>query len=98
MLTTVLKLFEDGAGIADLKITSAALKEMRYGYRVFVPYRAVPKVSVFGSARTPAAHPASRQAFEFGKRMTSAGWMVITGAGSGIMGATQEGAGRERSF
>ena len=98
MLTTVLKLYEDGAGVADLKITNAALKEMRYGFRVFAPYRTVPKVTVFGSARTPAAHPASRQAYEFGKRMTAAGWMVITGAGSGIMGASQEGAGRERSF
>ena len=28
MLTTVLKLYEDGAGVVDLKITSAALKEM----------------------------------------------------------------------
>jgi hypothetical protein len=98
MLTTVLKLYEDGAGIADLRITNAALKEMRYGYRVFAPYRSVPKVTVFGSARTAATHPISRQAYEFGKRMTAAGWMVITGAGSGVMGAAQEGAGRERSF
>jgi uncharacterized protein (TIGR00730 family) len=30
--------------------------------------------------------------------MTEGGWMVITGAGSGVMGAAQEGAGRERSF
>jgi uncharacterized protein (TIGR00730 family) len=38
------------------------------------------------------------QARSFGKRMTESGWMVITGAGSGVMGAAQEGAGRERSF
>jgi uncharacterized protein (TIGR00730 family) len=30
--------------------------------------------------------------------MRDAGWMVMTGAGSGVMGAAQEGAGRERSF
>jgi uncharacterized protein (TIGR00730 family) len=98
MLTTVLKMYEDRAGIVDLKITSAALKELRYGVKVFAPYRQVPKVTVFGSARTRAEHPVSRQAYEFGKRMADAGWMVITGAGSGVMGASQHGAGRERSF
>ncbi|HEV8441492.1 MAG TPA: TIGR00730 family Rossman fold protein [Methylomirabilota bacterium] len=98
MLTTVLKMFEDGAGVADLKIANSALKEIRYGFKVFAPYRHVPKVTVFGSARTAPQHPASAQANSFGKHMTSIGWMVITGAGSGIMGAAQEGAGRERSF
>jgi hypothetical protein len=98
LLTTVLKLFEDGAQVVDLKITNAALKELRYGFKVFAPYRPVPKVTVFGSARTDPAHPVSRQAYEFGKRMTGAGWMVITGAGSGVMGAAQAGAGREQSF
>lgn len=98
MLTTVLKLYEDGAGVVDLKITSAALKELRYGYKVFAPWRGVPKVTVFGSARTPSDHPVSQQAHSYGKRMTSVGWMVMTGAGSGVMGSAQEGAGREKSF
>src|SRR5215831_82880 len=98
MLTTALKMFEDGAGVGDLKIANMALKEMRYGFKVFAPYRQVPKITVFGSARTPPQHPVSAQAYNFGKRMTDVGWMVITGAGSGVMGASQEGAGRERSF
>ncbi len=98
LLTTVLKMFEDGADVGDLKIASASLKELRYGFKVFAPYRLVPKVTVFGSARTPPGHPVSEQASEFGRRMTGEGWMVITGAGSGVMGAAQEGAGRERSF
>jgi hypothetical protein len=98
MLTTVLKLHEDGASSGDLKITNAALKELRYGYKVFAPYRDVRKVTVFGSARTPREEPAATVAREFGRRMVEAGWMVVTGAGAGIMGATQEGAGAERSF
>jgi uncharacterized protein (TIGR00730 family) len=98
MLITALKMFEDGAGVGDLKIASRALKEMRYGFKIFGAYREVPKVTVFGSARTAPSHPVSSQALSFGKRMTEAGWMVITGAGSGVMGAAQEGAGRERSF
>ena len=30
-------MFEDGAGVADLKIANAALKEIRYGFKVFAP-------------------------------------------------------------
>jgi uncharacterized protein (TIGR00730 family) len=98
MLTTALKMYEDGAGVADLKIANATFKEIRYGFKVFAPWRHIPKVTVFGSARTPRAHPISEQAHAFGKRITGAGWMVMTGAGGGVMGSAQEGAGGERSF
>jgi hypothetical protein len=98
MLTTVLKLYEDGTPTGDLKITNTALKELRYAYKVFAPYRDVRKVTVFGSARTAPTHSAAMAALMFGRRMVEEGWMVVTGAGAGIMGAAQEGAGGERSF
>jgi uncharacterized protein (TIGR00730 family) len=98
MLTTVLKLHEDGARPGDLKVTNTALKELRYAYKVFAPYRHVRKVTVFGSARTPGTNEAAMGAMLFGRRMVEKQWMVITGAGHGIMGAAQEGAGAERSF
>jgi uncharacterized protein (TIGR00730 family) len=98
MLTTVLKLHEDGAQSGDLKITSTALKELRYAYKVFAPYRSVRKVTVFGSARTAGDEAAALTALDFGRRMVQEGWMVVTGAGAGIMGAAQEGAGGEQSF
>jgi uncharacterized protein (TIGR00730 family) len=53
---------------------------------------------VFGSARTPGTDEAAIAARDFGRRMVNEGWMVVTGAGAGIMGAAQEGAGGERSF
>lgn len=98
LLTTALKLHEDGARTGDLKITNAALKELRYAYKVFAPYRDTRKVTVFGSARTPPTEDTAAAARRFGQRMVEEGWMVMTGAGAGIMGAAQEGAGRERSF
>jgi uncharacterized protein (TIGR00730 family) len=98
LLTTALKLHEDGASTGDLKITNAALKEMRYAYKVFAPYRDTRKVTVFGSARTRDGEDATAAAREFGRRMVGEGWMVVTGAGGGIMGAAQQGAGREQSF
>jgi uncharacterized protein (TIGR00730 family) len=98
LLTTVLKMYEDGADLGDLKIANRALKELRYAFKVFNPYREIPKVTVFGSARTPPDSPISVQARSFARTMVGAGWMVVTGAGGGVMGAAQEGAGREASF
>jgi hypothetical protein len=98
MLETCLKLLRDGARLGDIKLLNAALRELRYALKVFAPYKDVRKVSVFGSARTKQDAPPCRTAFEFARRITEAGFMVITGAGGGIMHACQEGAGKERSF
>jgi uncharacterized protein (TIGR00730 family) len=98
MVETCLKLLRDGTRVGDIKLLNAALRELRYAFTVFAPYRQVRKISVFGSARTPPSAPTYRAAREFGQRIRDAGFMVITGAGGGIMGACQEGAGREQSF
>jgi uncharacterized protein (TIGR00730 family) len=98
LLMTSLKIGRDGLGMADLKLMHRALREMRYAAKVFHPYRHVRKITVYGSARTPQDHPASIAARQFSQRMVEEGYMVITGAGEGIMGAAQLGAGREKSF
>jgi uncharacterized protein (TIGR00730 family) len=98
MVETCLKLLKDQTGTGDLKILNAALRELRYAFKVFAPYRRVRKVSCFGSARTPGTAPASRAAREFSRAIADKGYMVITGGGDGIMRACQEGAGRDRSF
>ena len=92
------KLIRDCATRGDVKLLSTALKELRYSFKVFTPYRHLRKVTVFGSARLPASNPAYAQAVEFTKRMAEDGWMVITGAASGIMEAGHVGAGREKSI
>jgi uncharacterized protein (TIGR00730 family) len=98
MMETCLKLLRDRTRLGDVKLLNAALRELRYAFKVFAPYSTVRKVSVFGSARTrPEAAP-YRTAHDFARRITAEGYMVITGAGSGIMRACQEGAGREKSF
>jgi uncharacterized protein (TIGR00730 family) len=98
LLVTALRLVSDGASRADLKLISNAVKELRHAFRVFAPYRQIRKVAVFGSARTQPGEPAFEQARAFAQRIAAAGWMLITGAGDGIMGAAQEGAGRAASF
>jgi uncharacterized protein (TIGR00730 family) len=98
ILTTVVRLMRDNASTGDLKIINTALKEMRNAFKVFAPYRHIRKVSCFGSARTKETSPAYAQAKEFATRICQEGFMVLTGAGGGIMRACQEGSGRERSF
>jgi uncharacterized protein (TIGR00730 family) len=92
------KLIRDHASRGDVKLLSTALKELRYAFKIFAPYRHRRKVTVFGSARLPLDHPACQQAIEFGRRVAEAGFMVMTGAASGIMEAGHVGAGRENSI
>lgn len=98
MIITVCRLAADKADRGDVKILNAALKELRYAFKVFAPYAEVPKVSIFGSARTREDDPKYQQAARFAELMQAAGWMVITGAGGGIMQAGHHGAKREASF
>jgi uncharacterized protein (TIGR00730 family) len=95
---TAEKLARDRAARGDVKLLATAMRELRYCFKVFAGYRGRRKVTVFGSARTRPEHPAYRAAEEFGRQIAAAGWMVITGAGSGIMEAGHIGAGRENSF
>ncbi|HEV3257380.1 MAG TPA: LOG family protein, partial [Gemmataceae bacterium] len=92
------KLIRDQANRGDVKMLSTALKELRYAFKVFAPYRQRRKVTIFGSARIKTDHPAYAQAVAFSRRMAEAGYMVITGAASGIMEAGHVGAGRESSI
>ena len=98
MMISVYRLGADRSTTGDLKILNSALKELRYAFKVFRPYRAVRKVAMFGSSRVPRSHPAYPVAQTFGRLMAQAGWGVITGAASGIMRAGHEGAGRTNSF
>jgi len=98
VVVSALRLMRDDASTGDLKLINSALKELRHSFSVFEPYKHVRKVAVFGSARTEQGHPDWEQAHSFAERMVAEGWMLITGAGHGIMGAAQGGAGRESSF
>ena len=97
-VVSAVRMGREAADRGDLKIVNAALKELRYSFLVFEPYRSVRKVSIFGSARLTRTDPAYAVAHDFGRAMAAAEWMVITGAGPGIMEAGIEGAGADRAF
>ncbi|MDQ3758128.1 MAG: TIGR00730 family Rossman fold protein [Actinomycetota bacterium] len=98
ILVSAVLLAHDHSNRLDLKITNGALKEMRAAFNVFAPYRDVPKVTMFGSARTLPEDPLYAQARDLAAALSEKGWMVVTGAGPGIMAAGLEGAGREHSM
>ena len=98
ILENALKLLRDVEHRGDVRIIQTAVRELRYAFRVFAPYAARRKVTIFGSARLQPGRPEYRQAVEFGRKIAAAGFMVITGAGPGIMQAGHEGAGPESSF
>lgn len=98
LMHTAVKLLRDEAELGEVKLLSRSFKELRYALKIFREYRGVRKVSIFGSARTPEDDPNYQAALQFSRTMAGSGWMVITGAGDGIMRAGHGGAGREASF
>ncbi|HUV09504.1 MAG TPA: TIGR00730 family Rossman fold protein [Acidimicrobiia bacterium] len=98
LVASSLRLARDHADRGDLKMANAALKEMRYAFHVFDPYREERKVAIFGSARTEPDDPLYDLARRFAAGIAERDWMVITGAGPGIMEAGIEGAGPDRAF
>jgi uncharacterized protein (TIGR00730 family) len=98
LIVSAVRLARDRASRGDLKMANAALKEMRYAFTVFEPYRSARKAAIFGSARTKRDDPLYEQTVALARELAAADWMVITGAGPGIMEAGIEGAGAANSF
>src|SRR5512140_596638 len=98
IIENALKLLADVEDSGDVRVIQTALRELRYAFKLFAPYAHVRKVTMFGSARTQPSRPEYQQALDFGRKIAEAGFMVITGAGPGIMQAGHEGAGPENSF
>jgi uncharacterized protein (TIGR00730 family) len=98
IIESALKILTDVKDSGDVRVIQTAMRELRYALKLFAPYASKRKVTMFGSARTMPSKVEYQQAVEFGKKIVKAGFMVITGAGPGIMQAGHEGAGPENSF
>ena len=98
LMVSAVRLARERVSRGDLKMANAALKEMRYGFTVFEPYRSARKAAIFGSARTTRDDPLYAQTVALARELAAVDWMVITGAGPGIMEAGIEGAGAANSF
>ncbi len=98
LVRTAVKAGREDTPTLNLKIMDRALHELRKGFKTFQPYEGRRKIAVFGSARSPEDSRSYQMAVDTGKKLVEAGFMVVTGAGPGIMEASNRGAGRENSF
>ncbi len=97
-IQTLLRLAEEDITTADWKIITRTLQDLEKGLNVFQHHRHTRKVTVFGSARMTPDKEEYTLAKEFSHRLAKQGFMVMTGAGGGIMAAGNQGAGRDNSF
>ena len=98
MLTTVIRMAQADRNRWDAKIMLQTLREMETAFSRLEDFKRRRKVTVFGSARTPANHPVYELARDLGQTLARLDLMVITGAGGGVMAAAHEGAGLENSL
>ncbi len=98
LLASAAALYEGNGSSLDMKIAGSALDEMVRAFDMFAPYRDVRKVSIFGSARTTPDNPIYSLTASVARELADSGFMVVTGAGPGIMEAGMLGAGRENSI
>ena len=98
ILTTVIKLSRESKDRGDLKLVNNALKELRYSFKVFSPYRPVKKIIIFGSARSKKDSAEYAMSEDLARKVTAKGYMVVTGGGPGIMEAGNKGAREGKDF
>jgi hypothetical protein len=98
VLAVLVQLSREEIDRLDWKILTASVQDMERAFHIFYSYRHVRKVTIFGSARIASDTPEYKLAAEFARYLTQQGFMVMTGAGGGIMEAGNLGAGAEKSF
>jgi uncharacterized protein (TIGR00730 family) len=98
VLETILQMMGRETERLDWKILNSSLQDMEKGFRVFYPYRHTRKITIFGSARLAPEQPEYQMAQGFAQTIAQCGFMVMTGAGPGIMEAGNLGAGADQSF
>ncbi len=98
IITTAVKLGKESNDRGDLKLVNNTLKELRYSFKVFSPYRNVKKVIIFGSARSLDTSTEYKMAEEFARKLTEKGFMIVTGGGPGVMEAGNKGAKTGKEF
>jgi len=98
ILTTLLLMADEHKDRGDYKLINKALKELRASFKIFKPYQGIRKVALFGSARIVESDRNYELAQTLAKGLVENGFMIISGAGGGIMEAANRGAGAEYSF
>jgi len=98
VLATTVRMAEEEIDRLDWKILKSSLQDLEKAFQAFYPFRHTRKVTIFGSSRIQPEAPEYLLAVDFARCVTQQGFIVMTGAGGGIMEAGNKGAGPGNSF
>src|SRR5216110_1127278 len=74
IIENALKLLTDVTARGDARVIQTAVRELRYAFKLFAPHAGTRKVTIFGSARTAPSKTEYKQAAEFARKITEAGF------------------------
>lgn len=93
LLARVMVVAESDAQTKDLRVAVHAIDELLEAFALFEPWSERPKITIFGSARVAPDAATYQMTMELAHAMAERGWMIVSGAGPGIMEASAKGAG-----
>ena len=98
LIVRILELIETWTGRPRSRLIDRTISEFHAASLIFAPFTHVRKVAFFGGSRVQPDHEEYGLALRLAGLFVDHGFMVITGAGPGIMAAAQKGSGRENGF
>lgn len=98
LLVRLQELINTWPGRLRTRFIDRILNEFHATSTIFAPFTHVRKVAFFGSSRVQPDHEEYGLALSLAGQFVDNGFMVITGAGPGIMAAAQKGSGRANGF
>ncbi len=98
LLGRVVMIAESDADTMDLRVAVTAIDELLEAFTLFQHFHARKKLTIFGSARTRVDSPLFEMTRELARAMAERDWIIVSGAGPGIMEASSMGAGRANTL
>jgi uncharacterized protein (TIGR00730 family) len=98
LLARVVAVAESDARTRDLHVAVQAIDELLEAFALFEQESERRKITIFGSARTSPDSPIYQMTLELAKAMAERDWIIVSGAGPGIMEASARGAGEANTI
>ena len=94
LLERVVMVAQADAATKDLRVAVTAVDELLEAFTLFQHWRDRKKMTIFGSARTRVDSPLFEMTRELARAMAERDWIIVSGAGPGIMEASVDGRGQ----
>jgi len=98
LLARVVMVAEADAATKDLRVAVTAVDELLEAFMLFEKWNDRKKLTIFGSARTAVDSPLFEMTRMLAQAMADKDWVIVTGAGPGIMEASSKGAGKANTL